>query len=172
MTSEVTIRTATIDDFSAVCRLLHELDDHHVRIRPDVFQPFDGPPRPREHIAQLIDEHDSEIFLAEIGAEIGGLATIELTDSPNAPMFRPRPSAVMSDLVVNQKFQGLGIGKGLLDRAAEWTQSRKIACITINVWIDNETGLSFFGANGFTPLCQRMELRVDKEREEETKDRT
>ncbi|MCA9125290.1 MAG: GNAT family N-acetyltransferase, partial [Planctomycetales bacterium] len=61
----------------------------------------------------------------------------------------------------NQDFQRLGIGKRLLDCAVEWTQSRKIPRIDINVWIDNKTGMSFFTSNGFTPMCQRMEFRID-----------
>ncbi len=162
MTGEVTIRAATMNEFSAVCQLLHELDNLHVRLRPDVFQPFKGPTRPREVIARFIDQDDGELFLAEVGSDIVGLATIQITDSPDAPMFRPRQNAVMDNLVVNQKFQGLGIGKMLLDCAVEWTHARKIPCININVWIDNESGVSFFTANGFTPLCQRMELRIDK----------
>ena len=161
MTGEVTIRTATMTDFSAVCQLLHELDDLHVRIRPDVFQPLDGPIRPRERIARFIDDREGEIFLAEVGASTVGLATIQITDSPDAPMFRPRRSASIDNLVVNQEFQRLGIGKRLLDCAVEWTRSRKIPCIDINVWIENETGMFFFKANGFEPLCQRMELRID-----------
>ncbi len=161
MTGEVTIRIATMGDCSAVCQLLHELDNHHVRIRPDVFQPFDGPARSREHLAQFVDEHDGEIFLAEVGTDIVGLATIQITNSPDAPMFRPCQNAVMDNLIVSQDFQGLGIGKMLLDRAVEWARSRDIRCININVWIDNEAGLSFFTANGFQPSCQRMELRID-----------
>jgi ribosomal protein S18 acetylase RimI-like enzyme len=162
MPNEPTIRTATMDDFSAVDRLLHELDDHHVRIRPDVFRPFNGPTRPRELIARFIDEDDGELFLAEVGNDIVGLATIQITDSPDAPMFRPRQNAIIDNLVVNQEFQRLGVGKRLLDCAVEWTRSRKIPRIDINVWIDNKTSLSFFTANGFTPMCQRMELRIDK----------
>ena len=115
MTGEVTIRTATMDDFSAVCQWLHELDDLHVRLRPDVFRPFNGPTRSREVIAQFIDEDDGEIFLAEVGNDIVGLATIQVTDRPGAPMFWPRqnaidPSGAGSDL------RAIGIGCGGLVR--------------------------------------------------------
>ena len=161
MTGEVTIRTATMEDFTAVCQWLHELDELHVRLRPDVFQPFNGPTRPREVIAQFIDEDDGEIFLANVGNDIVGLATIQVRDRADAPMFWPRQNAVIDNLVVSQKFQRLGIGKKLLDCAVEWTRSRKIPRIDINVWSDNKTGMSFFTANGFTPMCQRMELRID-----------
>ena len=162
MKGEVTIRAATIDDYSAVCQLLHELDDLHVRIRPDVFRPIRGSIRPREQIAHFIDADDGEILLAEVGTDIVGLATIQIMDRPSVPMLQPRQSAVMDNLVVSQKFQRMGIGKQLLDRAVAWTRSRMIPLIDINVWIENETGMSFFTANGFTPLCQRMELRIEQ----------
>lgn len=161
MTREVVIRIATTDDCPAVCRLLRELDDHHIRIRPDVFQSFDGPTRPQEHLARFINEHDGDIFLAEVGADIVGLATIRIVDGPDGPMFRSSQSASMDNLIVTRDFQGLGIGKRLLDRAVTWSQSREIPSININVWIDNESGTSFFKASGFKPLCQRMELRID-----------
>ena len=162
MTGELTIRAATIDDYLAVCELLHELDDLHVRFRPDFFRPIQGPSRPREQVAQFIDTDNREILLAVVCKDIAGLATIQIMDCPNAPMLQPRQSAVMDNLVVNQKFQRMGIGKKLLDCAVEWARSRRIRFIDINVWIDNETGMSFFQTNGFTPLCQRMELRIDK----------
>ena len=162
MPAKLTIRTATMDDYPAVCRLLHELDDHHVRIRPDVFQPFDDPVRQRERIARFVNAADAEMFVAEINTEMVGLATVRISDNPDAPMFRPGRRACVDDLVVKCEFQGLGIAKRLLDCVTEWTQSQELQCININVWNDNKAGLSFFTTNGFTPRCQQMELRIDK----------
>lgn len=162
MPTEPTIRTATMDDFGTVCQLLQELDELHVRIRPDVFQQFDDPVRQRERIARFVNENDAELFVAEMKTGIVGLATVRITDNPDAPMFRPGRRACMDNLVVNQKFRGVGIAKMLLDRITEWTQSRELPCIDINVWHDNKAGLSFFTTNGFTPRCQKMELRIDE----------
>ena len=163
MTGDVTIRAATMDDYSAICQLFHELDDHHVRIRPDVFQHFNGPPRRRDVITRLVDDRQGEIFLAEVGKEIVALATVHVKDCPDAPMFRPCKIAVMDNLVVSQDYRGAGVGKKLLDRVAKWAESRNIPSINISVWIENESGMSFFAANGFKPMCQRMELRLDSE---------
>ena len=162
MPTELTIRTATLDDYPAVCQLLHELDDHHVRIRPDVFQPFDDPTRLRERIARFVDEDDAELFVAEIHTDIVGLATVEISDNPDAPMFRPGQRACIDDLVIRRESRGQGIGKLLLARVTEWTRSRKLQCIDINVWNENKVGTSFFKTNGFEPRCQRMELKIDK----------
>lgn len=162
MPPEPTIRTAAMDDFGTVCQLLQELDDLHVRIRPDVFQQFDDPEGQRERIARFVDGNDAELFVAELQTGIVGLATVRIYDNTDAPMFRPGRRACMDNLVVNQEFRGMGIGKMLLDRITEWTRSRELQCVDMNVWHDNQAGLSFFTTNGFTPRCQKMELRIDK----------
>ena len=151
-----------MDDYPAVCRLLRELDDHHVSICPDVFQPFDDPIQQRKRVTRFVDDDDAELFVAEINPDIVGLATVRISDNPDAPMFRAGRRACIDDLVVNREFRGLGIAKMLLDRVTEWTQSRELQCIEINVWNDNKAGLSFFMTNGFTPRCQKMELRIEK----------
>ena len=161
MPTEPKIRTATMDVYSAVCRLLRELDDHHVRIRPDVVQPFDDPIQQRESVTRFVNGDDGELFVAEINPDIVGLATVRVSDNPDAPMFRSGRRASMDDLVVNREFRGLGIAKMLLDRVIEWTQSRELQCLGLNVWNDNKEGLSFFTTNGFAPRCQQMELKIE-----------
>ncbi len=76
MLTEPTIRTATMDDYPAVCRLLRELDDHHVRIRSDVFQPFDDPIQQRKRITRFVNDDDAELFVAEISPDIVAVATV------------------------------------------------------------------------------------------------
>ena len=156
------VRSATIDDFAAVCELSQALDDLHVRLRPDLFQEFDGPPRSLEFIARWIGGEDSELLVAQVGEDVAGLATIQIADRPRAPMFRPRQCAVINDLVVSESYRGYGIGKLLLKAAADWASERGVPSLNISVWNDNEGGVSFFTANGFAPICQRMELRIDE----------
>jgi len=162
MPTGLTIRTATMDDFAAICRLLHELDNHHVRILPEVFQPFDDPTRQRDRIARFLDEDDAELLVAEFRTDIVGLVTVRISENPDAPMFRPDRRACIDDLVVRRESRGQGIGKLLLARVTEWTRSRKLQCIDINVWNENKIGTSFFKTNGFEPRCHRMELKIDK----------
>lgn len=162
MPTEPAIRTATMDDCSAVCRLFRELDDHHVSIRPDVFQSFDDPIQQRERVARFVNGDDAELFVAEINSDIVGLATVRASDNPDAPMFRPGRRACMDDLVVKRESRGSGIGKMLLDRVTKWAQSRELPCLVINVWNANKEGLSFFAKNRFVPRCQQMELQIEK----------
>jgi len=160
MTAEPTIRPATMHDFDAVSRLLGEVDQHHVRLRPDVFQPFDDPEGMRQRIAGFVEHDEAEIMVAEIDHKIVGLATVQIHDNPDAPMFRPGRRAIMSDLVVEPAFRRAGIGQSLLNRITEWTRSRGFTSLGLNVWNANEEGLSFFTAAGFKPRCQQMDLEI------------
>jgi ribosomal protein S18 acetylase RimI-like enzyme len=162
MPTEVSIRSATMDDYSSICRLLRELDDHHVSIRPDVFQPFNDPRQQRERVTGFVNSDDAELFVAEINFDIVGLATVRVSDNPDAPMFLPGRRACMDDLVVNREFRGVGIAKKLLESVTEWAQSRKLPCLVINVWNNNQAGVSFFTKRGFALRCQQMELQIEK----------
>jgi ribosomal protein S18 acetylase RimI-like enzyme len=152
-----------MDDDDVVSRLLREVDELRVRLRPDVFPPFDDPDQMRERVAGFVEDADAEIIVAELGADIVGLATIRVHDNPDASMFRPGRFAIMADLVVVPEFRRSGIAKSLLDSALEWTWSRGLPGLGINVWNDNESGVSFFEANGFAPRCQQMELKIEKD---------
>lgn len=151
-----------MDDYEAASRLLGEVDDHHVRLRPDVFQPFDDPEKMRERVAGFVENDDAEILVAEIDSKVVSLATVQIHNNPDAPMFRPGRRAIMSDLVVDRGWRRAGIGRMLLDHVAEWTRSRGFTALGLNVWNANEEGLAFFTANGFAPRCQQMELRIEE----------
>ena len=162
MTTGLTIRAATMDDFAAICGLLHELDDHHVRILPEVFQPYDDPSRQHDHIARFVDGDDAELFVAELGTNIVGLATVRIAENTAAPMFRPERRAYIDDLVVKLESRGQGIGQLLLARVTEWAHAQKLEYIDISVWNENQVGTSFFKTIGFEPRCQRMQLKINK----------
>lgn len=151
-----------MDDCPAVYRLLHELDDLHVRIRPDVFQPFDDPEQQRERVAGFVDADDAELFVAEMDDSIVGLATVRVASNPDAPMFRSGRRALMDDLFVAPDQRRSGIAQMLLERIKEWTQSRDLPTLDINVWNANDSGVAFFTASGFAPRCQQMELKFQK----------
>lgn len=148
-------------DCDAVSRLLGEVDAQHVRLRPDVFQPFDDADAMRERVTGFVDNDDAEVLVAEMDGRIVGVASAQIHDNPGAPMFRPGRRAIMSDLVVEPEFRRSGIAKELLARVAEWSRSRGFKSLGINVWSANEEGLAFFIASGFTPRCQQMEMKIE-----------
>jgi GNAT superfamily N-acetyltransferase len=161
MATETNIRSGTMGDCPLACELLREIDGQHARMRPDVFQPFVDSAQQRDRITRFVDQDDAEMLVAEIDSELVGLATVRVSTYPEAPMFRAGSRVCLDDLVVRSEFRGRGIAAILVDRAAEWAQSRKIPSLVINVWNENEGGLAFFTENGFEPRCQQMELRID-----------
>ena len=163
MSKLLTIRAATMDDFEAICPLLRELDEYHVRILPGVFQPIDDAELQRERIARFVENDEAELFLAASDDEIVGLVTIRIADMPDAPMFLPDRRACIEDLVVSSASRGQGIGKRLLAHVSEWARGRQLQSIDINVWSENKMGVAFYQSHGFQPRCQKMELRINRE---------
>lgn len=160
MPAETTTRAATQDDCDAVSNLLRIVDEHHVRLRPDVFRSFDDPAAMLKRVMGFLADEDAEIILAEVDHNVVGLATVQIHDNPDAPMFRSGRRAIMSDLVVHPESRRSGIGKQLLDQVVEWSRARGFGSLGLNVWNVNEDAVSFFAASGFEPRCQQMELKI------------
>jgi len=161
MQSGIDIRTATMADSRTVARLLRELDDHHVRMRPDVFQAFDDDTYQTERIRRFVQQDDASLFLAASDSKVVGLATVRISHPAAVPMLRPVKRAYIDDLVVNSGYQRLGVARMLIDHVSAWARSRELQAIAINVWRDNQAGMGFFTSNGFAAQCQQMELKID-----------
>ncbi len=97
----LTIRQATEADYEQLCDLFAELDT--------------GPRRTRAHIARLIAGPNSAIYVAaERDARVlHGVATL-LRDEPGAQFVS------IGELVVHRDARRQGIGRALIDRAADW----------------------------------------------------
>ena len=148
-------------DFDAICQLLYELDEFHVRLLPDLLQTIDDPARQNERIGQYVAADDAELLVAELHGALVGLSTVRVLSNPDAPMFKAGQRAYMDDLVVSDRFRGRGIGKQLLSKVVDWARARELKYVDTNVWDDNECAMSFYRFHGFQPRYHRLELRTD-----------
>ncbi|MGE5377355.1 MAG: GNAT family N-acetyltransferase [Bacteroidota bacterium] len=55
----------------------------------------------------------------------------------------------MSDLAVDQKFEGQGIGRLLLEVAEDWTRSNGYHLLTLYVFAGNTRALQIYEKHGF-----------------------
>ena len=154
------LRTATMDDYAAICRLIEQVDRHHVGILPEVFQPFAGPPRPREVIASYGEAPDADYLLAEDEGQVVGFLNLRKAKYPGHPMFRPHEYAAIENLVVDEAHRRRGVATALFQEAVAWAEARGLAAIELTVWAANAAALAFYEGQGFQPLTHRMELRL------------
>ena len=157
----VAIRSATMDDYDAICGLLKETDEHHASILPKYFQTFSGSARPRELIASFVEPDDARVFLAEVADRPAGCLMVKLTSHPEFPMFNPYRFALVDSLVVGSEYRRRGIATKLFDQAKTWVAEQGIKHVQVNVWAANAAGLCFYKKQGFETLTEKMELDLD-----------
>jgi ribosomal protein S18 acetylase RimI-like enzyme len=158
MATAVATRLATMGDYDAICRLLKQVDQHHVEILPNVFKSFDGPARPRELIASHVEASDAAYILAEMDSKLVGFVNLKKAAHPNYPMFKPHEFALIENLVVDEAHRRKGVGTILFEEARKWALARDLKHIQLTVWVANAPATAFYAKLGFKPIHARMEL--------------
>lgn len=92
------------------------------------------------------------------GAPVGLMHIIEEATPPFA-CFVQYKYATIVDLFVTEKFRGNGIGGKLLEAALQWSNSRMLDYIELNVLAENEDGARFYRKKGFKPVSHIMRLQ-------------
>lgn len=154
----IRIRTARLSDYEALCSLFDELDEFHRQARPDFFQPFEGPVRPREQVERWLDDPASTVLVAESEEGLVGLAVL-LTRPPSAFAGAvPRKVIELDNLVVRADQRNHRIGRLLLDASLKWTRGQCATHVEVAVHSFNRDARRFYENFGFTPSIDRLVL--------------
>jgi GNAT superfamily N-acetyltransferase len=140
----VIIRFAQINDASPIADLIANLDHHlsEAEIRSNLEQ------LARECLPQLV---------AEVDGRIVGLLGLDRM----VPVYRPKPVARMTILIVAEAHRGKGIGRALVDRAVaiacDW------GCGIIEVTTNERLidAHAFYRSLGWDQTSKRFALRLD-----------
>jgi len=143
--SGAVIRTATLDDLSAIHALTERLAD------------FDLPPgrtareiARADHpilIAQLADPREDVLFLvAEDGS---GAVAGTIFANTRADYFTGHPIAYIEVLAVSAAAAGRGIARTLMVQAEEWARARGLVRVDLNVFAVNTRARGFYEHLGY-----------------------
>jgi ribosomal protein S18 acetylase RimI-like enzyme len=154
----IEIRTATMDDYEAICSLFSELDAYHVGVDPETFQASDGLPRPLERVKAFLDEEDKAFYVAAYEGVIVGFLNCELADSPDLPMFRPRRFVKVQSVFVTREQRRQGIARRLIEEAKRWARSKEADKLELSVYAANQPAVEAYRRLGFRDLKQTMEV--------------
>lgn len=134
---DIVIREARGSDLGTVAAMLAKLG-HHVGAKPKVTA---------EDLATFgpMGRGYFEIFVAEAEGEMLGITLFSIVFSA----WRGRPGIFVSDLYVEDKARGLGLGTRLLRAAIAKEMPRDCSFLKLDVDKENETGLGFYEKRGF-----------------------
>ncbi len=158
---QISVRTATADDYSSICQLFDELDALHFEHLPHIFQRPDGPARDRDYFWGLIADETVALLVAEAGAELVGFVHAFVRQAPDFPIVVPRRYAVVDAVVVRAGLQGNGIGRRLMDAAQAWAIAQGATSIELNVYEFNETAISFYESLGYETFSRKMSKQLN-----------
>jgi ribosomal protein S18 acetylase RimI-like enzyme len=161
---EISVRKATVDDYSSVCELFDEIDALHRDHLPHVFQKPSGAAREQDYYSGLIADENVVLLVAEVGEELVGFVHAIVREPPAMPVFVPRCYAVVDSIVVKSGFQNHGIGRTLMEKMQEWAITKGATSIELNVYEFNETAISFYEGLGYQAFSRKMSKDPKKDK--------
>jgi GNAT superfamily N-acetyltransferase len=136
---DLLIRPATAADLDALVRLLHVLFSIEADFRPD-------PARQRRGLALLLaDPQRAAVLVAERSGAVIGMATAQLVIST----AEGGPSALVEDVVVDERERGTGVGRRLLDALEAWASAQGASRLQLLADRENAPALRFYERLGW-----------------------
>ena len=138
MTTGITIRAITDEDFDAVATLLAELGRPTLSeaSRPDAHEVY------RRHVGRS----DTSSLLAEQDGRAVGFCSLEFRDRLNWGVEQ----AWIPDLIVTEDARGLGAGKALLARAFELAAARGCWSVTLESGYQRTVAHELYSSSGMS----------------------
>ncbi len=150
----IQIRKAVSGDYDAVEKIMKQVQQLHIDLRPDIFCPVDT--------VLSRDEYEEEVqreccFVAEIDGLVIGLASI-LYRHVNVPHMVKRDVLFIETLAVDSSYRRLGVGKALLNYLIELKKEKNMDGLELQVNARNMNALKMYEACGFTMKSINMEI--------------
>jgi GNAT superfamily N-acetyltransferase len=138
----ILIESANAQDVDSLVELLNVLFSIEQDFTPDEAAQ-------RKGLQLLLNDPDrGRIFVARHPqAGVVGMVSAQLVIST----AMGAPSAWIEDMVLRDEFRGQGLGKALLDAAADWARSKGAKRIQLVADADNAPALAFYKHLGWQP---------------------
>ncbi len=149
MFEKIVFKKCTPDDLETLCALSRKTYEQ-------TFAPLNTPENMRAYLDkafdlkklrdELSDNHSTFYFLFQAHELCGYL---KLNETPSQTDLNDAQSLELERIYVDEKFQGKGFGRVLMEQAIKISRERKKVYIWLGVWEKNEKAIDFYQKNGF-----------------------
>ena len=152
----ITLRTAFPADRDAVVSLIRQLNVVEADLTGDRLRDHSAANAYHEELLERLAKRDGRVILAEEDGEVlAAMGFVVQTDA--AYMVESvREYAVVTDLVVDARFRGRGIGQMLLREAERLAREAGLKRLTIAALVANERAERTYREFGFEPYVTIM----------------
>ena len=153
------VRLAEEKDLSRVNELRKQVNDLHVKGKPEVFKAgFSS--ELRDYIQLIRKDPEQEIVVAEKDGTICAFAVIHHISRPENPFMYERDFLDIDEFCVDEKYRRQGAGSALVRFIRDFAKEKGFHRIELNMWEFNQEALAFYEAAGFTTFRRYMEMFI------------
>jgi len=156
---EFTIRNAENSDHDQLRKLVKEVHDLHVSIRPDVYEDVDDP-FTFERFQSLLVNESTEAYVVSVDHEIAAYTFVKFIRPSAISLLKQYPICYIDDFCVKSIYHRKGIGKKLFDFIKARALEKEASTLDLTVWEFNENAIEFYKSLGMTTKNRRMELKL------------
>ena len=154
---DIQIRTATINDYESVIKIISQVQDMHVEWRPDIYMHNDN--LISKEVFEKIVESNT-FFVAENDNEkIVGVLEIAFRHI-ESPAHVTRDIIFIDTMAVAEKYRGLGVGHKMFEFLKIMKIEKNMDGIELQVNARNRDAYEMYKKYGFTEKSINMELLV------------
>lgn len=151
------IRKARKEDLNGVERLLVQVNNLHVKMRPDIFI-ANAVKYDEKSFDELISNESTPVFVAvDENDNVLGHMFCAIRDYKQVLVYKDFKTLFIADLCVDETTRGQGLGKALYEFALNFARKNGCYDVTLNVWEGNKSARAFYEKMGMFPKETQME---------------
>ena len=153
------VRFAEEKDLDRINDLRKQVNDIHVKGRPDVFREGFGE-EIRDLAKEILEGESSDIIVVERDGIICGMACVDYVNRPETAYTKARSFYHVQEIAVDVKFRRQGVARELLEFMTADAKKRKFNKIELDVWEFNDSAIQFYEEIGFNQTRRWMEYEI------------
>ena len=150
-----TIRNAEYSDYSAVKKIMDQVQQMHVDWRPDIYR-YNDEFVSEEVFKQMVNS--GNLYVAVESESIVGVLEVSYKHI-ETPAHVTRDIVFIDTMAVDADYRGKGVGRLFFEKATELKDEAGADGIELQVNAKNQDAYSIYRKYGFTEKSINMELR-------------
>ena len=157
--AEVTVRFARDDELDSVNVLRRQVNELHVKGKPEVFKPgFTD--ELRDYIHVIRNDPKQEIVVAELNGKICGFAILNHIVRPENPFMYVRDYLDVDEFGVDGECRRQGVASAMIGFIHAYAKEKGYSRLELNMWEFNRGALAFYESAGFRTFRRYLEIML------------